>query len=89
MFGQASGPFVLSVYCRTPVFTWGCSDLRLFHDKGKKGRWNPFHTQHFHPWSMNETEETLKKYRDQSSNFKVREIIRGINWMLNNCDFVG
>ena len=33
MFGPSSGPFVLSVFCLTPIFTWGCRDFRLFHNK--------------------------------------------------------
>jgi len=82
VFGPASGPSVLSVFCGVPVFTWGCRDERLFHQKPSK--WNPFQTPHYHPWSNSTDPDAISRYK--AGKVTPEEINAGVDWMLENAD---
>lgn len=81
LFGPDSGPTHLAHWCKTPAFSWGCGDLRNWVVPGGN-RWNPFEILHFHPWSGNETEENLYKYRKQSYKPTNDELLSGVRYMI-------
>jgi len=84
-FGPASGPSVLSQWCRTPVFTWSCGDLRLSTDDNRETRkWNPLKTDHFHPWSEidRQRDRWEKTYKAPVTAVDQKQIESGLAWTI-------
>ena len=78
VLGPSSGTMVLSLWCKTPIFSWSCGDQRLFHDRKQGKAWNPFKICHYHPWSNRETPELMKLYTTSSYKPPLADLIRGV-----------
>ena len=87
VFGPASGPMVLAQWCRTPIFTWSCGDLRLDHNRNSESKkWNPLETEHFHPWSEidGQRDKWTKTYRGGCGGVKQDQIESGLSWTIDS-----
>lgn len=81
--GPASGPMVLALWCRTPVYMWGDNKARTLPGSKLARVWNPFGTPSFHPWSKRDTVTSLeKKYMSHRYVPEVRELLAGLEYAL-------
>jgi hypothetical protein len=66
VLGPSSGTTVLSLWCGTPVFTWGCLDNRYIKDRPHRGGfWNPHKVTHYHPWCSGNYPDTGKYFKER------------------------
>jgi hypothetical protein len=78
VIGPSSGTMVLAEWCLTPIYSWGCGDMRLFHDRKHGNLWNPFKTPHYHPWSGRETPDVMKLYCTSAYKPNIEDLKKGI-----------